>query len=66
MNLNLASLFGLKQPHTVTRWHAATGAENRAARQLRADRRMELEIMAIHMTEEQRKAAMARALRRAS
>lgn len=66
MNLNLASLFGLKQPRSVTRWHAATSAENKAARQLRADRRMELEIMAIHMTDEQRKAAVARAVRRAS
>ena len=66
MNLNPLSLFRPKPLHVQPRWHAATKSENRAARQLRADRRMELEIMSVHMTDEQRQAAKARAVRRAS
>lgn len=50
------------KPRVEPRWHAATKEENRAARQLRADRRMELEIMSIHLTPEQRAAARNRAL----
>lgn len=62
----LTSLFRPRPVHTEVRYVTATSTENRAARQLRADRRMELEIMAVHMTEEQREAAKARAVRRAS
>ena len=52
------------KPHVEPRWHAATKAENRAARALAIGRRLELEIMAIHMTPEQREAAKARATQR--
>ena len=65
--MNLLPIFFRPKPlHVQPRWHAATKSENRAARQLRADRRMELEIMSVHMTDEQREAAKARAVRRAS
>ena len=53
-----------RPPHVEPRWHAATKAENRAARALAIGRRLELEIMAIHMTPEQREAAKARATQR--
>lgn len=56
--------FHRKPAHTAVRFMAATSEENRAARQRRADKRMELEIMAIHMTPEQRAAAKARATQR--
>ena len=55
----------LFRPHVEPRWHAATRAENKAAKTLAIGRRLELEIMAIHMTAEQRAAAKARALRSA-
>lgn len=43
-----------KPVHTEVRFIAATQAENKAARQRRADVRMELEIMSIHLSPEQR------------
>lgn len=57
-------LFRPKPSHTEVRYVTATAAENKAARQRRADMRMELKIMAIHMTPEQREAAKARATQR--
>lgn len=54
------------KPHVEPRWHAATKAENRAARTRAIHRRLELEFMAIHMTPEQREAAKARALSKVS
>jgi hypothetical protein len=55
------NLFRPKPSHTAVRYVTATSAENKAARQRRADTRMELEIMAIHLTPEQREAAKSRA-----
>ena len=54
------------KPHVEPRWHAATKAENRAARARAIGRRLEREFMAIHMTPEQREAAKARALSKVS
>jgi hypothetical protein len=63
MNLHILDIFRPKpdRSHKERRYYAATKAENKAARQRRADTRMELEIMAIHLTPEQREAAKSRA-----
>ncbi len=64
----LTSVFRPKpdRSHKERRYYAATKAENKAARARAIGRRMELEIMSVHMTDEQREAAKARAVRRAS
>lgn len=46
--------------HVVIRHVVATKAENRIARQRRADVRLELDVMNAVLTPEQRKAAIAR------
>lgn len=61
----VASLFRPKPaPHVEIRYVAATRSEDKAARQRRADIRLELEIMAIHLTPQAKSEAMARATQR--
>lgn len=64
MNFHFPAFFRPKPLHVEPRWHAATKSENRAARAVAIGRRLELEIMAIHLTPEQRAAAKARGLER--
>lgn len=64
----VASMFRPKPakplPHVEIRYVASTKSEDKAARQRRADLRLELEIMAIHLTPEARAAAKLRATQR--
>lgn len=66
MSFHFLDLFRPKPAHTEVRFITATSAENKAARQRSADLRMELEIMSIHLTPEQREAAKNRALSKVS
>jgi hypothetical protein len=58
---NLPFIGRRKPEHREVRYVLATRDESNAVRQKRADIRMELEIMALHLTPEQRSAAKARA-----
>ena len=59
--MNLLAFLKPRRSHTEVRYVVATREESRCVRQARADKRLELEIMAVHLTPEQRAAAKLRA-----